>query len=119
MVSSSTVPAVMILFSIGVLLAVYMGARYVLMPKKRKQYVFSERNFLYLVGLALFGFGLYVCPLGTMEFFQSTKDYFNLSFMENYLLWIVIAGLLMAVGIGLMLMKRSKRYVKHVLQEKV
>jgi len=115
---SASTPATAILLAVGFIFVVYFIARFIYMPPRKKRYIFSEKNFLYLVGLALFGFGLYVCPIGTMEFFQITRDKFSLSFMDNYLLWVGISGALIIVGVLLMLLKRSPRYVKKVIEEK-
>jgi len=70
--------------------------------KRRK-----KRHILAAIGVILFGFGLYELPWGAMELYKLTEEVFNLTLLENYILWTVIC--LICIVVGLILYRRGRR----------
>ena len=117
MFSSDTLTASVTLASVIFIFIVFILSRYIYLSPKKKKYVLRKRNFLFFVGFAIFLFGMYICPIGTMEFFQLTRDALGLSFINNYILWIVIAAVTMILGTIIMLTKRSSEFVKNTIKK--
>ena len=117
MPTEDTSMATVLLVAVSIVVIGMFLTRLAMMPHKKRNALFNEHNLVFYIGLIIFMFGLYVCPLGTMELFQLTRDFFSLSFIHNYVLWIGIAVSCMVIGIYAMLLKRSPSYVKKKIRK--
>ena len=71
--------------------------------KKRKK----KKSPMFYAGIFLIGFAIYLFPLGAIDLYEITQEAMNLSYLENYLLWMgitVIAGLA-----GILLIRKGGR----------
>lgn len=71
--------------------------------RKRKK----KKSPAFYMGIFLIGFAIYLFPLGAIDLYEITQEALNLSYLENYLLWM---GITTAAGLaGLLLIRRGRR----------
>ena len=70
--------------------------------KKRKK----RKSPVFYAGVFLIGFAIYLFPLGAIDLYEITKETMNLSYLENYLLWI---GVTVTAGLaGILLIRKGR-----------
>lgn len=62
-----------------------------------------------LIGILFLFLGAYFFPLGAMEAYEVTREYFGLSFIQNLILWYGLCFGLIAFGIFAMFLARKKK----------
>ena len=63
----------------------------------------------WIVAAALIGIGIYFFPMGAIDAYELTQTTFHLSYIENYVLWLLLCTTLIAAGLMIIIKKRGRK----------